>query len=135
MVWGCFSQFGVGPLVPVKGNLNATAYIDNLDDSVLSTLWQQFGEGPFLSQYDNSPVHKARSIQIWFVTISVEDRDGPAQNPDFNPIKHLWDDLERRLRAMSNRPTSVPDLTNTLVAEWKQDPAAMFQHLVDSLPR
>ena len=36
-----------GHLVPVKGSLNATAYI--LDNSVLPTLWQQFGEGPFLS--------------------------------------------------------------------------------------
>ena len=34
-----------------------------------------------------------------------------------------------------NRPTSVPDLTNALVAEWKQVLRAMFQHLVESLPR
>ena len=32
-------------------------------------------------------------------------------------------------------PTSVPDLTNTLVVEWKKVPAAMFQHLVENLPR
>jgi hypothetical protein len=31
-------------------------------------------------------------------------------------------------------PTSVPDLTNVLVAEWKQVPAAMLQHLVEILP-
>ena len=29
----------------------------------------------------------------------------------------------------------MPDLTNTVVDEWKQIPAAMFQHLVESLHR
>jgi hypothetical protein len=80
-------------------------------------------------------VHKARSIQKWFVEIGVEELDWPAQSPDLHPIKHLWDDLERRLRARPNPPTSVPDFTNVLVAEWKLVPSVKFQHLVENLPR
>uniref|UniRef100_A0A4W5MY27 Katanin p60 (ATPase containing) subunit A 1 n=1 Tax=Hucho hucho TaxID=62062 RepID=A0A4W5MY27_9TELE len=45
----------------------------------------------------------------------------------------LWGELEHQLRARPNRPKSMPDLTNALVAEWKQVPAAMFQHLVESV--
>ena len=79
-------------------------------------------------------MHKARAIQKWFVEIGVGELDWPVQSLDLNPIEHLWDELEHRLRARPKAPILVPDLTNALVAECRGDLLPMFQRLVESLP-
>jgi len=88
-VWGCSSGAGLGPLVPVKGTLNASAYQEILDHFMFPTLWKQFGDGPFLFQHDCTPVNKARSIKTWMSQSGVEELDWPAQSPDLNPIEQL----------------------------------------------
>ncbi|MCJ8736326.1 hypothetical protein PDJAM_G00258380 [Pangasius djambal] len=120
--------------IPVKGTLNASGYQNILDNSMLPTLWEQFGAGPFLFQHDCAPVHKARSIKTWMTESGVDELDWPAQSPDLNPIEHLWDELERRLRARPSRPTSVCDLTKALLEEWSKIPINTLLNLVDSLP-
>ena len=43
MVWGRSPGAGLGPLVPVKETLNASACQELLDNSTLPILWEQFG--------------------------------------------------------------------------------------------
>ena len=54
VVWGCFSGFGLEPLVPVKGDVNDIAYKDILYNFMLPTLRQQFGEDQMI-QHDWAP--------------------------------------------------------------------------------
>jgi hypothetical protein len=47
---------------------------------------------------------KARSVREWFVDNKVPEMDWAAQNPDLNPIEHLWDELECQLHSDPNAP-------------------------------
>jgi transposase len=64
------------------------------------------------------------------VDSKVPEMDWPAHSPDLNPLEHLWDELERRLRPRPQRPTSL----TALQEEWAVIPPETFRHLVESLP-
>ena len=49
---GLFFRGWQRPPSSSEGALNASGDQDILDNSVLPTLWEQFGEGPFLFQHD-----------------------------------------------------------------------------------
>jgi hypothetical protein len=94
MLWGCCLWFGLVPLVPVKENLNTAACNDIIDDSVLPTLWQQFGVGTFLFQHDNAPCTKR----------------GPYRN---GLSRSVWNNLTGLYRALTSTPS------NTFGMNWK----------------
>ncbi|KAK3524947.1 hypothetical protein QTP86_011480 [Hemibagrus guttatus] len=77
---------------------------------MLPTLWEQFGDDPFLFQHDCTPVHKARSIKTWMSEFGVEELDWPAQSPDLNQTEHLWDELEQRLDVRPRKGRELADV-------------------------
>nr|XP_054587110.1 UDP-glucuronosyltransferase 2A1-like [Nothobranchius furzeri] len=54
--------------------------------------------------------------------------------PDLNPIEHLWDVVERELRALDVRPTHLPT-GRCYPVNMADISKECFQHLVGSMPR
>ena len=104
MIWGCFSWFGIGPLVPVNGNNNATAYIAILDNSVLPTSWQQFGMA-MLPCTKQGPYRNGLSRSVWKNLTRLHRA----------LTSTLWDELESRLRT---RPYGKHPCPTTLMLLW-----------------
>lgn len=72
LVCGSFSWFEFDPLVLVKGTYTTTVYSHYLDDHVLPTLWQQFGEDHFLQRFGVEELQRP-----WGQTWSPPIRAGP----------------------------------------------------------
>ena len=59
----------------------------------------------------------------------------PAQSPDLNPIEHLWDVLERKLRERQKQPKNEDELFDFLLEKWKNIFLDIIENLANSMPR
>jgi transposase len=74
-----------------------------------------------LSARQRSAAHS--SCYCW-LSIQPERRGAPwpSKSPDLNPIEHLWDDLDRRLRSRQPAPQILQELQQALEQEWGRIP-------------
>ena len=119
MVWVGICHDGHTQLKIVQGALNAVKYRDDiLDPTVL----------PFLQQrnFDHVFQHDFLNIRVlpW-----------PELSPDLSLIKHLWDELGRRVRQRQNLPEVLQELRDALVHEWNNIPQIFIQRLIGSMGR
>ena len=59
----------------------------------------------------------------------------PAKSLDLNPIEHVWDLLDRRVRARAIPPGKVLELAGALVEEWGNISQQELANLVQSMRR
>jgi len=81
-------------------------------------------------------VTKLKSFQKWFLEHDIEFTvlKWPPQSPDLNSIEHLWDVVERELRARDVHPTNLHQLQDAILSIWANVSKECFQHLVVSMP-
>ena len=136
MVWGCFSEKGLGPLFRVEGTMDRHDYIEILENKLLPYISDKFNSRGYAFQDDNAPVHTARDVQKWIKEKKIKTLpDWPSQSPDLNPIEHLWSELGRRLDKRAQYPKNANELEAALQEEWSNIPYEVYHKLIESMPR
>ncbi|KAK7106404.1 hypothetical protein V1264_017665 [Littorina saxatilis] len=132
MVWGAFSFRHRTPLYHIVGNLTGQRYRDEtVAPSVLPALHQIGVQAVF--QDDNATPHRARLVNNFIQQAGVTRMNWPACSPDFNPIEHQWDGLDRRVRNNHTHPRNLQQLLQFLQIEWQTIPQAFCRKLGTSM--
>jgi transposase len=137
MMWRCFSWHGLGPLVRIDGRINSERYIEEILGYHLVPFLETFEEenGEYLFQQDNTPIHTSQRTRNFAEEMNLTLLPWPGQSPDLNPIEHLWDELERRIRAKKNHPKNLGELEALLQECWSEISHEVYQKLVESMNR
>lgn len=132
MMWGTITCRRRSDLVMIQGNLTAQRYCDEILRPHLLPIIDRQRE---LFQQDNARPHTARHTRDFLQNHNINVLPWPSRSPDLNPIEHLWDALDRRVRRRNPQPQTLQQLAQALQAEW----AAIGQHeilrLIRSMPR
>ncbi|KAK7116305.1 hypothetical protein V1264_002010 [Littorina saxatilis] len=132
MVWGAINTAGRSTLVHVQGRITAQRYVEEiLRPHALPLLADQDA----IFQQDNARPHTARLTTQFLTDHHVQVLPWPSMSPDMNPIEHLWDELDRRVRRREEAPANHRDLLQALQEEWDTIPQQDIRHLIQSMPR
>ena len=136
MVWGCFGGKKVGDLKKIEGILKKEGYHNILIRNAIPSDLRNIGNN-FVFQEDNDPKHSSDLCRNY---LNNKEKSGvlqrmewPPQSPDLNPIKLLWDGLDRKVKAKNN--TNLPQLFENLQTAWREITTETLVKLVERMPR
>ncbi|XP_065662882.1 transposable element Tc1 transposase-like isoform X2 [Hydra vulgaris] len=133
MVWGSMAWKGVGKLQFIDSIMDQEQYRNMLKQNLKSSARKLRLGSDFAFQQDNDPKHSATKTKEWFAENNVEVLEWPAQSPDLNPIKHLWEILGRKIGGWS---FSKKDNLKVAIKEaWEKIQPEEIKYLVESMPR
>ena len=120
-------------LVVFAGNLNAVRY---REDILLPHVVPFLQAHPDMTlQHDNATSHTARSVCDFLQDRNVKCSAMASEEPDLNPIEHVWDLLDQMVRARTLPPRNVLELAGALVEELGNMSQQVLANLVPSMRR
>ena len=131
MVWGAIDLQEKSDLIIVDGTLNAEQYLEQVINPTVVPLFVRRPNLVFM--HDNARPHAARLTTAHLANMGIPVIPWPSKSPDLNPIEHLWDELERRIRNRPNLPTSLQQLQDALLEEWEAIPREVWRKLIFSM--
>ena len=130
--WDCFSSCGVGNLVFIDESMAGEVYRDILQKKLFESIKKLNLGREWVMQQDNDPKHRAHIITHWLKEKEVELLKWPSFSPDLNPIEHMWDEVERRMK--KEKPKNETELKQSLLRVWHGIGTDITKKLVDSVP-
>jgi hypothetical protein len=118
MMWGGISDTRRTELVHVSRTLMAQRCCDEIKHRVVPTMQNS----DQLFQHDNTRPHTARVTTAYLHNNNIPILPWPFKSLDLNPIEHLWDELDSRVRERQPAPQSLQQLLVALPAEWANIP-------------
>ena len=87
---------GVGRLIKIDSKITGGHYVNILEENLYSST-EEMGLREFIFYKGNGPKHTNKVAKKYFEENNVENLELPAQNPDLNPMKHLWAILDDKI--------------------------------------
>jgi transposase len=135
MYWGCFSWYGVGPLIPLNSTATGASHVDILQRYVLPALENFEGRKdcrPFFQQ-DNARPHTAKVAMQFINENRIRTMDWPPQSPDLNPIENLWAEVKKSV-LRKPKPSNLSQLDILVKQAWYDIPPEYCRKLIMSMP-
>ncbi|GFX72428.1 transposable element Tcb1 transposase [Trichonephila clavipes] len=134
MVWGYMFSHDVGRLHIVSGTVKAMDYIEILQNKLLPTARDLFGNQSWIFQDDNAPCHREKVVQKWLKDHTVNRLNWPGQSPDLNPIENLWFKIGYEIS--KKKPSNKRELIEALIFSFNHIVTKdLLLELVHSMPK
>ena len=132
MMWGAIFYARKTQLVDIPCNLNAARYRDEVLTQHMPPTMNLRME---VFQHGNARPHTSRATVDFLSNKNVTVLPWPSKSPDLNPIEHLWDELDRRVRIRQPVPQTLQELQQALQQAWRRILQDRIRRWIECMPR